>query len=312
MKNLKIAALFLTAVFLLTGCGNGSRSGQEAEEKTEKLQITAANSILADMAENVTGDLAEIHSIVPRGVDPHEYEVLPEDIRKASDADIILANGLNLETGNGWFEQLMETAKKEENNDYFFLGNVIEPIYLTANGQTDNPDPHAWLDLSNGIKYVEEINRIVSEKDPENKESYQKNTDNYIEKLRALDQAGKEKIQAIPEDKKLLVTSEGAFKYFAEAYGIDSAYIWEINTESQGTPEQMKNVINRVKESAIPALFLETSVDKRSLERVSNETGVPIYDKIFTDSLAEEGTEGDNYHDMMKWNLEKISAGLSQ
>jgi ABC-type Zn uptake system ZnuABC Zn-binding protein ZnuA len=311
MKYLKIAALVITAAFLLAGCGNQSRSEAEAET-SEKLQITAANSILADLAENVTGDLAEVHSIVPRGVDPHEYEVLPEDIRKASDADIILANGLNLETGNGWFEQLMETANKEEDTDYFFLGNVIEPIYLTSNGQSDNPDPHAWLDLSNGIKYVEEINRIVSKKDPENKEIYQENTENYVEKLKALDESGKEKIQAIPEKNRLLVTSEGAFKYFAKAYGIDSAYIWEINTESQGTPEQMKAVINRINETSIPALFLETSVDKRSLERVSNETGVPIYDKIFTDSLAEKGTDGDNYYDMMKWNLEKISAGLSQ
>ncbi|MBO0432509.1 metal ABC transporter substrate-binding protein [Enterococcus sp. DIV0660C] len=264
------------------------------------------------MAKEVGKDKVTIHSIVPVGTDPHEYEVLPEDIKKASDAKVILYNGLNLETGNGWFNNLMETAKKVEEEDYFAVSREVEPLYLTSTGQETQADPHAWLDLSNGIKYVEEITRILSEKDPENKEVYEKNSQEYRQKLESLDQQAKESFATISEEKKLLVTSEGAFKYFSKAYQLPAAYIWEINTESQGTPDQMTAIIDQVKASKVPGLFVESSVDPRSMERVSKETGVPIAEKLFTDSVAKAGEEGDSYYGMMKWNIDAIHKGLSK
>lgn len=310
MKKSKLLILLFALGIFLVGCSTKSEKSEQTKEG--KLTVVATNSILADMAKEVGKDKVTIHSIVPVGTDPHEYEVLPEDIKKASDAKVILYNGLNLETGNGWFNNLMETAKKVEEEDYFAVSREVEPLYLTSTGQETQADPHAWLDLSNGIKYVEEITRILSEKDPENKEVYEKNSQEYRQKLESLDQQAKESFATISEEKKLLVTSEGAFKYFSKAYQLPAAYIWEINTESQGTPDQMTAIIDQVKASKVPGLFVESSVDPRSMERVSKETGVPIAEKLFTDSVAKAGEEGDSYYGMMKWNIDAIHKGLSK
>ncbi len=305
MKKFSLFFLTLLAGLTLAACGN------QAAEKKEKLAIVTTNSILSDLVKNVGQDKIELHSIVPIGTDPHEYEPLPEDIAKASEADILFFNGLNLETGgNGWFNKLMKTAKKVENKDYFSTSKNVTPQYLTSAGQEQTEDPHAWLDIENGIKYVENIRDVLVEKDPKNKDFYTENAKNYTEKLSKLHEEAKAKFADITDDKKLLVTSEGAFKYFSKAYDLNAAYIWEINTESQGTPEQMTTIIDTIKKSKAPVLFVETSVDKRSMERVSKEVKRPIYDTLFTDSLAKEGTEGDTYYSMMNWNLTKIHDGL--
>lgn len=314
MKNKLMLLAAVLFVGVLGGCRNSpdeDKGSTDATGTTEtKLKVVSTNSIIGDMVEKVGGDLIDAHSIVPVGTDPHEYEPLPEDIRKASEADVVFYNGLNLETGNGWFDKLMETVGKEENEDYFAVSKDVEPIYLTGN--SSQQDPHAWLDISNGIRYITEITRVMSEKDPENKETYEKNADAYIADLTELDSEAKKELADIPEEKKLLVTSEGAFKYFSKAYELQAAYIWEINTEGQGTPEQMKQIIGKVRNSEVPVLFVETSVDHRSMERLSNEVALPVYSNLFTDSIAKEGEDGDSYYAMMKWNLEKIHEGLSQ
>ncbi|WP_422698755.1 metal ABC transporter substrate-binding protein [Enterococcus durans] len=309
MKNKKkIYWLLFAGFLLLAGCGSQATD----KEQENQLTVVATNSILADMAKEIGKEHVIVHSIVPVGTDPHEHEVLPEDIKKVSDADVILYNGLNLETGNGWFMNLMETAKKEEGKDYFAVSKKVTPLYLAKGATKTQADPHAWLDLSNGMKYVEEITRILSEKDEDNQKEYEKNSKVYIEQLKKLDQQAKDSLGSIEEDKRLLVTSEGAFKYFSKAYDVPAAYIWEINTESQGTPEQMKTIINQVRDSNVPVLFVETSVDPRSMERVAKETGLTIYDKLYTDSIDKKGEKGDSYYKMMQWNIQTIHDGLSQ
>lgn len=309
MKNKKkIYWLLFAGFLLLAGCGSQATD----KEQENQLTVVATNSILADMAKEIGKEHVIVYSIVPVGTDPHEHEVLPEDIKKASDADFILYNGLNLETGNGWFMNLMETAKKEEGKDYFAVSKKVTPLYLAKGATKTQADPHAWLDLSNGMKYVEEITRILSEKDEDNQKEYEKNSKAYIEQLKKLDQQAKDSLGSIEEDKRLLVTSEGAFKYFSKAYDVPAAYIWKINTESQGTPEQMKTIVNQVRDSNVPVLFVETSVDPRSMERVAKETGLTIYDKLYTDSIDKKGEKGDSYYKMMQWNIQTIHDGLSQ
>ena len=310
MKKCRYLVLLLVAIVGLVACSSQKSS---SDSSSSKLNVVATNSIIADITKNIAGDKINLHSIVPVGQDPHEYEPLPEDVKKTSKADLIFYNGINLETGgNAWFTKLVENAQKKENKDYYAVSEGVDVIYLEGQNEKGKEDPHAWLNLENGIIYAQNIAKRLIEKDPDNKATYEKNLKAYVEKLTALDKEAKEKFNNIPEEKKMIVTSEGCFKYFSKAYNVPSAYIWEINTEEEGTPDQIKSLVEKLRETKVPSLFVESSVDDRPMKTVSKDTNIPIHAKIFTDSIADEGEEGDSYYSMMKYNLDKISEGLAK
>ena len=310
MKKCRYLVLLLVAIVGLVACSSQKSS---SDSSSSKLNVVATNSIIADITKNIAGDKINLHSIVPVGQDPHEYEPLPEDVKKTSKADLIFYNGINLETGgNAWFTKLVENAQKKENKDYYAVSEGVDVIYLEGQSEKGKEDPHAWLNLENGIIYAQNIAKRLIEKDPDNKATYEKNLKAYVEKLTALDKEAKEKFNNIPEEKKMIVTSEGCFKYFSKAYNVPSAYIWEINTEEEGTPDQIKSLVEKLRKTKVPSLFVESSVDDRPMKTVSKDTNIPIYAKIFTDSIAEKGEDGDSYYSMMKYNLDKISEGLAK
>ena len=310
MKKCRFLVLLLLAFVGLAACSSQKSS---TDSSSSKLNVVATNSIIADITKNIAGDKINLHSIVPVGQDPHEYEPLPEDVKKTSKADLIFYNGINLETGgNAWFTKLVENAQKKENKDYYAVSEGVDVIYLEGQNEKGKEDPHAWLNLENGIIYAQNIAKRLIEKDPDNKTTYEKNLKAYVEKLTALDKEAKEKFNNIPEEKKMIVTSEGCFKYFSKAYNVPSAYIWEINTEEEGTPDQIKSLVEKLRKTKVPSLFVESSVDDRPMKTVSKDTNIPIYAKIFTDSIAEKGEDGDSNYSMMKYNLDKISEGLAK
>ena len=316
MKKLGFKKLgFLSLIFMLAvglfACSN-AKQGSSSNEAT-KLKVVATNSIIADITKNIAGDKIDLHSIVPIGQDPHEYEPLPDDVKKTSEANLILYNGINLETGgNAWFTKLVQNAKKEENKDYYAVSEGVDVIYLEGQNEKGKEDPHAWLNLENGMIYAKNIAKQLEAKDPKNKDFYEANLKTYLEKLSKLDKESKDKFNNIPAEKKMIVTSEGAFKYFSKAYNVPSAYIWEINTEEEGTPDQIKTLVEKLRKTKVPSLFVESSVDERPMQTVSKDTGIPIFAKIFTDSISEPGQNGDSYYNMMKWNLDKIAEGLAK
>lgn len=309
LKNLVFSMLCIF-VLALSACSNGTTG---KDDKSDKLQVVTTYSIIYDLVKNIGGDKVEIHSLVPIGANPHEYDPLPKDVMKMTDADVVFYNGLNLEEGNSWFEKLLKTADKSgEDAPVYKVSEGVEPIYLETKGLEKEPDPHAWMDIQNGIIYAENIKKALIEVDPKNKEYYTENAKKYTDQLKKLHEDTINRIQQIPEEKRFLISSEGAFKYFGKAYGVKTGYIWEINSENQGTPEQIRDVVQLIQANKIPALFVETSVDRRSMETVSKETGVPIAGTIFTDSLGKPGEDGDTYLEMMKWNTDTIINGLQK
>ena len=318
MRKLFYALTAASSLFILAACGNGNGSatgvvaaGQDQAQGQEPIQIVATISIIADMVYQVAGELVEIYTIVPIGDNPEEHDILPSDMMAVASADIIFFNGWNLEAGNEWFENLMESTGMVENVNYFRVTEGITPFMLRTDGMEDEEDPHAWLDLSKGITYVRNIEKVLSDFSPENATTFQENAENYTARLYALHNEWVGRFDHIPDSQRLLVTSEGAFRYFAAAYNLDVAYIWELNAEEEGTPEQMLALINIVNNSEVRSLFSESSVDPQYIEQISAETGIPVFGMIFTDSLSEPGGVAGTYYDMMRYNLETIYAGLT-
>lgn len=298
-----MVAIALMFIILLGACQNKHK---------QSFDVVTTNSILYDITKNIAGDQVKIHNIVPIGQDPHEYEVKPKDIEAFSKSDLIIYNGLNLETGNGWFNNALKQAnKKIDDKDVVAASQSLEKIYL-ENGKNDGKkvDPHAWLSIDNGVKYAKTIANALIEKDPKHKAVYEQNLRAYTKKLEQLSNQYKNKFNDIDDKHKILITSEGAFKYFSRDYHLNHQYIWEINTEKQGTPEQMKRIIDYIKHHDVKSLYVESSVDKRSMKALSEQTNLPIHGEVYTDSIGKKGTKADSYYNMMKHNITVIHDGM--
>lgn len=304
----KLLTLCIVSILalLLSACGEEKEGAEE-----DKIQIVATFSILTDIVNEVGGDRVAVHSMVPIGTDPHEYEPLPEDIKKAADADAIFYNGLNLEGGKtGWFSKLIASIGKDEKDVYELMAGV-EPKYITAaDGKDEEINPHAFLDPIVGIQMVENARDALMEIDPEHSDTYETNADALLNELREIDQLYKTKIGEIPEQHRVLVTSERAYQYMTERYGLQEGFLWDIDTEEIGTPHQIKNLVNFIKEHDVPALFIETNVDRRPMETVSKETGVEIASELYSDELGKPGTDGGTYVKFLRYNIEMIHDGL--
>lgn len=288
----KLLTITMILLLFLSACGKGNNDSNS--QSHEKIKVVTTNSILYDMVKNVGGDNVDIHSIVPIGQDPHEYEVKPKDIKALTDADVVFYNGLNLETGNGWFKNALSQANKSyEDGSVVKVSKNVKPLYLNGakEGDESKQDPHAWLSLDNGIKYVEEISKALIKKNDKYKDDIQSNTKDYIAKLEDLKKESHDKFNDIPKEQRAMITSEGAFKYFSKQFDIKPGYIWEINTEKQGTPEQMKQAVKFVQDNNLKHLLVETSVDKKSMQSLSEETNLDIYGEVYTDSIGKKGTK---------------------
>ncbi|WP_332690426.1 metal ABC transporter substrate-binding protein [Halalkalibacter lacteus] len=277
-------------------------STEEATEAGEEgLSITTSFSILGDIVGTIIGERGTVEYLVPIGEEPHEYEPIPSDFQKASDSDVFYVNGFSLE---GWLEKLVGNVGDVP---VVTVSEGITPILLEG---SEEEDPHAWLSVENVKVYVENIVEDLVERDPSGEETYRTNAEAYLTELDDLQAWIKAEVEAVPEETRVIVVTENAFKYFGEAYGFETEGVWELNSHEEGTPSQIARVIDLVSDQNIPAIFVETTVDKRYMERISEGTGVEIAGEVYTDAVGQDGSGAETYLLMMKHNVETFVNGL--
>ena len=271
-----------------------------------KFKVVTTFTIIQDMAQNVAGDAATVESITKPGAEIHDYEPTPKDIVKAQSADLVLWNGLNLER---WFEKFFQNVKDKP---AVVVTEGIEPMSINEGPYTGNPNPHAWMSPSNALIYIENIKNALVKYDPQNKETYEKNAALYAQKIKALDKPLREKLAQVPEAQRWLVTSEGAFSYLTRDYGFKEAYLWPINAEQQGTPQQVRHVIETVKANKIPVVFSESTISPKPAKQVAKESGAKYGGVLYVDSLSNKNGPVPTYVDLLNTTVSTIVKGFEK
>lgn len=271
----------------------------------DRLKVVTTFTVIADMARNVAGEGVDVVSVTKPGAEIHGYEPTPKDIVAASDADLILWNGLGLER---WFEQFLTNMGEVPSAT---LTDGIQPISITGGDYDGKPNPHAWMSISNALIYVDNIAAALSGADPANAATYAANAEAYKARLTAALDPLKARIATLPEGHRWLATCEGAFSYLARDLGLNELYLWPINADQQGTPHQVRAVIDGVREHAIPAVFCESTVSSDPAEQVARETGAAFGGILYVDSLSTADGPVPTYLDLLQVTTETIARGLA-
>ncbi len=271
-------------------------------QQDKKLVVTSA-SIFADMAKNIAGDLVQVKSIVPIGSDPHIYEPTPADARLVSKADLLLVNGLTFE---GWLSGLIENANTSA--PVVTITKGIEPIRAVYKNSTD---PHAWMSAANGLIYIGNIFKALVALDPHNEQTYRFNYNVYRQQLQDMDRYIMEAVKNIPSQQRILITSHDAFQYYGRRYGLRLESVIGISTEAEAQTSDVIRLNKIIRESRVPAVFIESTVNPKLLEQIASDNHVQIGGKLYSDSIGGPESPAPSYLDMLKYNTDTIVAALS-
>ncbi|MGD1888838.1 MAG: metal ABC transporter substrate-binding protein [Cohaesibacteraceae bacterium] len=277
----------------------------EAYANEDRLKVVTTFTVLADMAQNVAGDAAEVVSVTTPGAEIHGYQPTPGDLRRAQDADLILWNGLNLEL---WFEQFLDNLGDIPSAT---LTDGIDPIAIASGSYEGLTNPHAWMGLDNALIYVDNIRDAMSEQDPDNTAVYAANAEAYKAEIEATITPLRDEVLAIPADQRWLVTCEGAFSYLARDFQMQELYLWPMNADAVGTPQQVRRVVDTVRDEDIPVVFCESTVNTDPAEQVARETGVSYGGVLYVDSLSEADGPVPTYLDLLTVTSRTVAEGLT-
>lgn len=271
----------------------------------EKFKVVATASIFADMAENIAGDYIEIKTIVPIGGDPHLHEPTPRDAQLVNSADLILMNGLTFE---GWLNELIENSGTKAKTALITKGvNAIESKQYKG-----STDPHAWMDVNNGLIYIKNIKDALVELDPEGKEQYEFNYGVYKQQLEELDQYIKDRIGEIPIEKRVLITSHDAFQYYGRKYGILLESVLGVSTDAEVQTSDITRLSKVIRERKVPAVFIESTINPKLLKQIASDNKVSIGGQLFADSIGDKDSDAPTYYDMLKHNTDVIVDALKK
>ncbi|MEX4543215.1 metal ABC transporter substrate-binding protein [Haemophilus influenzae] len=280
--------------------------GLFAMQANAKFKVVTTFTVIQDIAQNVAGNAATVESLTKPGAEIHEYEPTPKDIVKAQSADLILWNGLNLER---WFERFFQNVKDKP---AVVVTEGIQPLSIYEGTYKDAPNPHAWMSPSNALIYIENIKNALVKYDPQNAAVYEKNAADYAQKIKQLDEPLRAKLAQIPEEQRWLVTSEGAFSYLAKDYNLKEGYLWPINAEQQGSPQQVRKVIDLVRKNNIPVVFSESTISAKPAQQVAKESGAKYGGVLYVDSLSAKEGPVPTYIDLLNVTVSTIVKGFGK
>lgn len=272
----------------------------------QPFKVVTTFTVIQDIAQNVAGDKAVVESITKPGAEIHDYQPTPKDVIKAQSADLVLWNGMNLET---WFERFFENVKDKP---AVVVTEGITPIPIAEGEYEGKPNPHAWMSTDNALIYIENIRAALVKYDPANAETYNKNAADYAAKVKAIAEPLRRRLDFIPEQQRWLVTSEGAFSYLAKDYNLKELYIWAINSEEQGSPKQVKKVIDAVKANKIPVVFSESTISAKPAKQVAKESGAKYGGVLYVDSLSAKDGKVPTYLDLLNVTISTIVEGFEK
>ncbi|MCT4707985.1 metal ABC transporter substrate-binding protein [Enterobacteriaceae bacterium H16N7] len=272
----------------------------------DKFKAVTTFTVIADMAKNVAGDTADVESITKPGAEIHEYQPTPGDIRRAQGAQLILANGLNLEL---WFQRFYQHLNGVPE---VVVSTGITPTSITEGPYDGKPNPHAWMSPQNALIYVDNIRDAFSKYDPENAAIYAKNAENYKQNIKATLQPLQAELAKIPAEKRWLVTSEGAFSYLANDFKLKELYLWPINADQQGTPQQVRKVIDTIRKNHIPVIFSESTISDKPARQVARESGAHYGGVLYVDSLSAADGPVPTYLDLLRVTTATIVKGINE
>ena len=270
-----------------------------------RFKVVTSFTVIADMARNVAGDAAVVESITKAGAEIHNYQPTPRDLVAAQDADLILWNGLNLEL---WFGQFLDNLGDIPDA---VVSDGVEPIGIGTGPYSGKPNPHAWMSPDAALVYVDNIAAAFARYDPENAATYAANADAYKQRIREAIDPIRARFREIPAERRWLVTSEGAFSYLARDFDLRELYLWPINADQQGTPQQVRRVIDRMRESAIPTIFSESTISPDPAKQVARETGARYGGVLYVDSLSEADGPVPTFIDLLRVTSQRIADGLT-
>jgi ABC-type Zn uptake system ZnuABC Zn-binding protein ZnuA len=302
-KTFFIVILTILSVLVLTSCGS------RPSEAGGGLNILATTSFLADITRNVTGDRVQVDSLLPVGADPHAYQVTPTDAAKINKSTVLIENGVGYEH---FLEPILDNAGGERLVITASDGLTPRQMQSADKGQAQEAgDPHMWLDPILVITYVENIRDGLIQADPEGEAMYTANADAYIESLRELDAWIRAQVESIPAERRLLVTNHEALGYFADQYGfaIVGTVIPSLSTGASTSAQEMAAVIEQIKSTGAPAIFLGDVENPNLANQIAAETGIKVVENLHLESLT-DGAPASTYIEMMKFNVTQIVEAL--
>lgn len=289
---------------VVAGTMSGCAASAQGSGSDDRPVVLTTFTVLADVAQNVAGDHLRVESITKVGAEIHGYEPTPRDIAKASEADLILDNGLNLES---WFGQFVESVDVP----HVVVSDGVEPLDITEDAYAGKPNPHAWMSPVNVQLYVDNMVDAFAELDPEHAADFAANGAAYQAKLQEVQDELVTGLSELPENQRALVTCEGAFSYLARDAGLTEQYIWPVNAEQQATPQQITSAIEFVEANDVPAVFCESTVSDKPMQQVVEATGAAFGGTLYVDSLSAADGPVPTYLDLIRYDATTIVDALT-